>query len=77
MNADATALGLSQTHYADYTGISTGDLSTAQDVATLTVDLMTSQPFIDSIVSLTKVHLPVAGSFPRTRPTLGPTAWSA
>jgi len=71
MNADATALGLSQTHYADYTGISTGDLSTAQDVATLTVDLMTSQPFIDSIVSLTKVHLPVAGWVGSYTPYIG------
>jgi len=61
MNSDAVTLGLTQTHYADYTGISPSDLSTAHDVVTLTVDLMTSQPFIDSVVALRKVHLPVAG----------------
>jgi D-alanyl-D-alanine carboxypeptidase (penicillin-binding protein 5/6) len=71
MNADAVALGLTQTHYADYTGISPSDLSTAHDVTTLTVDLMTSQPFLDRIVALTKVHLPVAGWVGSYTPYIG------
>ncbi len=61
MNRDALLLGLTQTHYADYTGISPSDLSTAQDQATLGVDLMTSQPLAASIVALPKVKLPIAG----------------
>jgi D-alanyl-D-alanine carboxypeptidase (penicillin-binding protein 5/6) len=71
MNADAVTLGLTQTHYADYTGISIGDSSTAHDVTSLTVALMTGQPFIDSIVDLTKVHLPVAGWVGSYTPFLG------
>jgi len=71
MNADALALGLTNTHYADFTRISPSDLSTARDVTTLTVDLMTNEPVIDSIAKLTKVHLPVAGWLGTYTPLLG------
>jgi len=71
MNADAKILGLTKTHYADFTGISPSDLSTAGDVTTLTVDLMTNEPIIDDIAKLTKVHLPVAGWLGTYTPLLG------
>ncbi len=71
MNIDAAKLGLTQTHFADFTGISPDDLSTAGNVATLTVDLMTSQPFIDNVVALAKVHLPVAGWVGSYTPYIG------
>ncbi len=71
MNADALSLGLAHTHYADFTGISPSDLSTAQDVAKITVDLMTSEPVIDQIAALTKVQLPVAGELGSYTPYIG------
>jgi D-alanyl-D-alanine carboxypeptidase len=61
MNKDAKAFGLKHTHYVDYTGISPGDLSTAQDQSVLAVALMTDEPIVRSIVALTSVNLPVAG----------------
>ncbi len=71
MNNDALTLGLSKTHYADFTGISPSDLSTAEDQTTLAVDLMTSEPVVDSIVALTKVKVPVAGEVGTYTPYLG------
>jgi D-alanyl-D-alanine carboxypeptidase (penicillin-binding protein 5/6) len=61
MNTDAKALGLTRTHYVDFTGISPGDTSTAQDQTTLAVDLMTSESIVRQIVVLGEVKLPVAG----------------
>ena len=61
MNQTAKSLGLSQTHYVDVTGISTGDMSTAQDQVTMAADLMTKEPVVQSIVILTHVALPLAG----------------
>jgi D-alanyl-D-alanine carboxypeptidase (penicillin-binding protein 5/6) len=52
MNQTAKSLGLSQTHYVDVTGISTGDMSTAQDQVTMAADLMTKEPVVQSIVIL-------------------------
>ena len=71
MNASASSLGLTQTHFADFTGISPSDLSTAHDVAALTVDLLTSQPALQTIVALTKVHLPIAGWVGSYTPYIG------
>ncbi len=71
MNTDAVTLGLTKTHYADFTGISPSDLSTAGDVTALTVDLMTNEPIIDGIAKLTKVDLPVAGWLGTYTPLLG------
>jgi D-alanyl-D-alanine carboxypeptidase (penicillin-binding protein 5/6) len=71
MNADASSLGLTQTHFADFTGISPHDLSTAHDVTALTVDLMTNQPVLEKIVALTRVHLPFAGWVASYTPYIG------
>jgi D-alanyl-D-alanine carboxypeptidase (penicillin-binding protein 5/6) len=61
MNQTAKSLGLSQTHYVDVTGISTGDVSTAQNQVVMAADLMTKEPVVQSIVILTHVALPLAG----------------
>jgi D-alanyl-D-alanine carboxypeptidase (penicillin-binding protein 5/6) len=61
MNQTAKSLGLNQTHYVDVTGISTGDMSTAQNQVIMTADLMMKEPIVQSIVILTHVALPIAG----------------
>lgn len=71
MNADARALGLTRTHYADLTGISPADQSTARDQATLAVDLMTAEPIVDQIVTLTHVSLPDNGVVISYTPLVG------
>jgi D-alanyl-D-alanine carboxypeptidase len=71
MNQDAHSLGLLNTHYVDVTGILGGDRSTAQDQANLAADLMTSEPVVRGIVTLTKVFLPVAGVVVSYTPFVG------
>jgi D-alanyl-D-alanine carboxypeptidase len=71
MNKDALELGMKQTHYVDVTGLSPGDQSTAQDQATLTVNLMSDEPVVRSIVALTKVNLPVVGVVTSYTPFIG------
>jgi D-alanyl-D-alanine carboxypeptidase (penicillin-binding protein 5/6) len=61
MNQAATTLGLSETHYVDVTGISSGDVSTAESQVTMAADLMTKEPVVQGIVILTHVALPLAG----------------
>lgn len=61
MNRDAAAFGLKRTHYVDYTGISPGNVSTAQEQAVIAVALMANEPIVRSIVALPAVNLPVAG----------------
>ena len=61
MNQTAKSLGLSQTHYVDVTGISTGDMSTAANQVVVAADLMTQEPVVRGIVILTHVALPLAG----------------
>lgn len=61
MNRDARVLGLTHTHYVDLTGISPLDRSTAKDQGRMAVDLMTSEPIVDQIVTLPSVALPDAG----------------
>lgn len=61
MNKDARAMGLTRTHYVDYTGIAPGDVSTAQEQAQLAINLMQGEPIVRSIVRLPEVRLPVAG----------------
>jgi D-alanyl-D-alanine carboxypeptidase (penicillin-binding protein 5/6) len=61
MNQTARSLGLFETHYVDVTGISTGDMSTAQNQVIMADDLMTKEPIVQSIVILTHVSLPFAG----------------
>jgi D-alanyl-D-alanine carboxypeptidase (penicillin-binding protein 5/6) len=71
MNQYARALGLRHTHYVDVTGISTGDVSTAQDQAALAADLMTNEPIVRGIVVLPQVSLPVAGVVQSFTPFVG------
>lgn len=71
MNANARALGLTRTHYADLTGISRADQSTAGDQATLAVDLMNGEPIVDHIVALTHVALPYNGVVVSYTPFIG------
>jgi D-alanyl-D-alanine carboxypeptidase (penicillin-binding protein 5/6) len=71
MNRDAKALGLSHTHYVDFTGIAPRDLSTAKDQATLAVDLMTNEPVVQSIAALSQVALPVVGVVSSYTPFIG------
>jgi D-alanyl-D-alanine carboxypeptidase (penicillin-binding protein 5/6) len=61
MNKTAKAMGLTHTHYVDYTGINPGDLSTPQDQAKLATTLMDNEPIVRSIVRLPEVNLPVVG----------------
>jgi D-alanyl-D-alanine carboxypeptidase (penicillin-binding protein 5/6) len=71
MNANARALGLARTHYADLTGISPADQSTAGDQATLAVDLMDAEPIVAQIVALTHVSLPYNGVVISYTPLIG------
>ncbi len=71
MNRDAMALGLPHTHYVDFSGISTHDVSTARDQATLAVDLMTNEPVVQSIAALSYVALPVVGVVGSFTPFIG------
>jgi D-alanyl-D-alanine carboxypeptidase (penicillin-binding protein 5/6) len=71
MNQYARVLGLHHTSYTDVTGISDGDLSTAQDQATLAVDLMTDEPVVQGIVDLPEVSLPIAGVVESFTPFVG------
>jgi D-alanyl-D-alanine carboxypeptidase (penicillin-binding protein 5/6) len=61
MNQAARALGLKQTRYVDVTGLSAGDLSTAQNQAVMAATLMSDEPVVQGIVDLPQVSLPVAG----------------
>jgi len=71
MNQYAHALGLRHTHYVDVTGISTGDVSTAQDQATLAGDLMSAEPIVRGIVELPRTSLPIVGVVQSFTPFVG------
>jgi D-alanyl-D-alanine carboxypeptidase (penicillin-binding protein 5/6) len=71
MNQDARALGLKQTSYVDVMGLSTGDLSTAQNQAVLAATLMTDEPVVQGMVDLSQVALPVAGVVTSFTPFVG------
>ena len=71
MNADARAMGLTRTHYADLSGISRADQSTAGAQVTLAVDLMNREPIVDQIVALTHVALPENGVVESYTPYIG------
>jgi D-alanyl-D-alanine carboxypeptidase (penicillin-binding protein 5/6) len=60
MNAEAHALGLSETHYADASGVAPGTVSDAFDQVRLAA-LAESQPAFRQIVALPQVTLPDAG----------------
>jgi len=70
MNAEAKLLGLSDTHYADASGVDPHSVSTAADQADLATYVMT-YPVIRRIVSLSSVAFPVAGTIWNYNPALG------
>ncbi|HLK44404.1 MAG TPA: hypothetical protein VKT18_00385, partial [Acidimicrobiales bacterium] len=61
MNADAAALKLADTRYADVSGIDPASSSTAQSQLALAVRLLANRTFAE-IADMTSVTLPVAGS---------------
>jgi D-alanyl-D-alanine carboxypeptidase (penicillin-binding protein 5/6) len=71
MNRDAAAMDMTKTHYADFTGISAYDRSTAHDQTIIAAALMTNEPIVRSIVALTKVRLPVVGVVISYTPLIG------
>jgi D-alanyl-D-alanine carboxypeptidase (penicillin-binding protein 5/6) len=71
MNQEATTLGLTHTHYVDYTGLSASDRSTARDQTALAVDLMTTEPIVRHDVSLPIVSLPENGELASYTPFIG------
>ena len=70
MNAQASALGLVNTHYADVSGIDTGSVSTALEQGQLAARLM-QFPVVRSIVDQPSVRLPVAGTLGSYTPFVG------
>jgi D-alanyl-D-alanine carboxypeptidase (penicillin-binding protein 5/6) len=71
MNRDARELGMTHTRYADYSGISPYDRSTAHDQAIIAVALMTNEPIVRTIVALPRVKLPVVGVVISYTPLVG------
>ncbi len=69
MNAEATALGLTETHYADPSGVDPHDLSTPLDQAVLAGYAM-QNPVISFIVGHVYLDLPVAGRVWNYNPAL-------
>ncbi len=70
MNATAAALGMSQTHFADASGISPQSVSTAGDILKVAAPDM-ADPVVASIVHNGSVTLPVAGTLSTYTPLLG------
>lgn len=60
MNREAARLGMTQTHYADASGLDPASSSTAHDLALL-AGAVTGRPVLAGLVSLRSVVLPVAG----------------
>lgn len=70
MNAEASALGMSDTHYADASGLSSHSVSTAADQALLASVVMRNAVF-RSIVRLPEARFPVEGHIWNYNPVLG------
>jgi serine-type D-Ala-D-Ala carboxypeptidase (penicillin-binding protein 5/6) len=70
MNAAAAALGMTQTHFADASGISQQSVSTAADILKVAAPDM-ANPVVASIVDNNSVTLPVAGTLSTYTPLLG------
>jgi serine-type D-Ala-D-Ala carboxypeptidase (penicillin-binding protein 5/6) len=60
MNAEARALGLAQTHYADASGAESATVSTAADQVRLAMSAL-ELPAVAQIVAMPEARLPVAG----------------
>lgn len=70
MNAEAKALGMSNTTYADVSGISNASVSTPDDILILARRLM-SDPVFAGIVGTRQTQLPGAGTVRSTNEILG------
>lgn len=70
MNAEARALNLAGTHYADVTGVDADSVSTARDMGELAALLM-ENPVIRQIAAQPTVTLPVAGTLGSYTPFIG------
>ena len=70
MNAAAAHLGMSQSHWADPSGVSPSSVSTAADILKVAAPDMANAE-IASIVKMSSVTLPVAGTISTYTPLLG------
>jgi D-alanyl-D-alanine carboxypeptidase (penicillin-binding protein 5/6) len=70
MNAEAAALGMTETHYADPSGLSPQTVSTAADQAIL-AGLDMENPVFASIVDHTAITLPLVGRVTNYNPVVG------
>ena len=70
MNAAAPQLGMDHTHYADPSGFDQGSQSTAGDLLKVAAHDM-EDPTFASIVKMSSVTLPVAGTISTYTPWLG------
>jgi serine-type D-Ala-D-Ala carboxypeptidase (penicillin-binding protein 5/6) len=70
MNATAVQLGMAQTHYADASGFDQSSQSTAGDLLKVAGEDM-ADPTFASIVKMSSVSLPVAGTISTYTPWLG------
>jgi D-alanyl-D-alanine carboxypeptidase (penicillin-binding protein 5/6) len=70
MNAAAAQLGMNHTHFADASGVDAGSVSTAGDILKVAA-LDMANPEFDSLVSMTSVTLPAAGTIATYTPFLG------
>ncbi len=70
MNADASKLGMTQSHFADASGVAAGSQSTPYDLLKVTSLDMTN-PVFASLVRQPSITLPVAGTISTYTPFLG------
>ncbi len=70
MNAEAAALGMTHTHYADVSGLSSGTVSTAADQLIL-APLAMANATIAATVGLKQIDLPTGGVFTNYNTLLG------
>jgi D-alanyl-D-alanine carboxypeptidase (penicillin-binding protein 5/6) len=70
MNADASQLGMHQSHFADASGVNPSSMSTAADLLKVAA-LDMGNPAFASMVQMTSVTLPVAGTISTYTPLLG------
>jgi D-alanyl-D-alanine carboxypeptidase (penicillin-binding protein 5/6) len=70
MNADAARLGMTHSHFADASGVDAGSESTASDLLKVAA-LDMANPTFASMVQLSSITLPVAGTISTYTPLLG------
>jgi serine-type D-Ala-D-Ala carboxypeptidase (penicillin-binding protein 5/6) len=70
MNADAASLGMTQSHFADASGVDPASVSTASDMLKVAAPDM-ADPAFAAIVKMSSVTLPVAGTISTYTPMLG------